>query len=98
MLQEILPCINREIHVVYQQTFSACCPIRTMIEIHRCQRKGFYLKTITIKYRQSHAICRVKYPAHYDRQDIKVNGILVIESGNNWLAPGIGRIIKCPHC
>ena len=54
-------------------------PIHQLIDI---DETGFYLKSCSSKYGRSNKTCRVRYPAHYKRNEPKINVILACESGN----------------
>ena len=54
-------------------------PIHQAIDI---DETGIYLKKYSSNYGCGHRTCRVRCPSHYRRNDMKINVILAVESGN----------------
>jgi len=54
-------------------------PVHRYIDI---DETGFYLKKLSRNYGRGHRTCRVRYPAHYRRNEAKINVILAVEAGN----------------
>jgi len=58
---------------------------------------GFYLKSVATKYGCSHTTTQVYHPAHYTRNEPKVNVILAVEPGDPLLPPDIDGSIQRPR-
>ena len=54
-------------------------PVHRLIDV---DETGFYLKKCSSNYGRGHRTCRVRCPAHYKRNEAKLNVILAVESGN----------------
>jgi len=54
-------------------------PMHRLIDI---DETGFYLKKCSSNYGRGHRTCRVRCPQHYRRNELKINVILAVESGN----------------
>ena len=54
-------------------------PLHRLLDI---DKTGFYLKKCASNYGRGHRTCRVRCPAHYRRNESKINVILAIEAGN----------------
>ena len=55
------------------------------VQMHRLidiDETGFYLKKCSSNYGRGHRTCRVRTPSHYRRNELKINVILAVESGN----------------
>ena len=55
------------------------------VPIHRgidCDETGICLKKCSSNYGRGHKTCRVRYPSHYRRNDMKINLIMAVEAGN----------------
>lgn len=54
-------------------------PIHSQLNM---DKTGIYLKKFSRNYSRGHKSCRVRCPAHYRRNEAKLNLILCVESGN----------------
>ena len=69
-------------------------PVHHYIDI---DETGLFLKKLAANYGRGHRTCRLRCPAHYRRNEAKINVILAVEDGHPNILPHVNGSLNRPR-